>query len=198
MENYPDEFTMLYQRPQTDMAGKGRFRMVHTSPCIAFRICKPILSCTGVHLLGFRFCCFLCHLPAGEHCLPLAKGICQSCFVPNKTGSGKASVCVLLFNIPHAYFSPSSDCAEKLFDLVDSFAESAKRKAAVWPLQIILLILCPEITQNISRDVVEESTANKVRLPWVCFGLIPHLCPEYCWLYQERMTQRKSMGKIDV
>ncbi|XP_030632149.1 neurofibromin isoform X1 [Chanos chanos] len=73
VENYPDEFTMLYQRPQTDMA----------------------------------------------------------------------------------------DCAEKLFDLVDSFAESAKRKAAVWPLQIILLILCPEITQSISREVVEESKVNK-------------------------------------
>ncbi|KPP76712.1 hypothetical protein Z043_103921 [Scleropages formosus] len=56
---------------------------------------------------------------------------------------------------------PHTDCAEKLFDLVDSFAESAKRKAAVWPLQIILLILCPEITQNISREVVEESRVNK-------------------------------------
>uniref|UniRef100_A0A8C7WES6 Neurofibromin 1a n=1 Tax=Oncorhynchus mykiss TaxID=8022 RepID=A0A8C7WES6_ONCMY len=73
VENYPDEFTMLYQRPQTDMA----------------------------------------------------------------------------------------DAAERLFDLVDSFAESAKRKAAVWPLQIILLILCPEITHVISREVVEESKANK-------------------------------------
>ncbi|XP_039612599.1 neurofibromin isoform X2 [Polypterus senegalus] len=73
VENYPDEFTMLYQRPQSDMA----------------------------------------------------------------------------------------DCAEKLFDLVDSFAESAKRKAAVWPLQIILLILCPEIIQDISKDVVEDSKANK-------------------------------------
>ncbi|MBN3319931.1 NF1 protein, partial [Atractosteus spatula] len=73
VENYPDEFTMLYQRPQTDMA----------------------------------------------------------------------------------------DCAEKLFDLVDSFAESAKRKAAVWPLQIILLVLCPEITQDISKDVVEENRVNK-------------------------------------
>ncbi|XP_055736461.1 neurofibromin-like isoform X3 [Salvelinus fontinalis] len=73
VENYPDEFTMLYQRPQTDMA----------------------------------------------------------------------------------------DAAERLFDLVDSFAESAKRKAAVWPLQIILLILCPEITHIISREVVEESKANK-------------------------------------
>ncbi|KAM4566312.1 neurofibromin isoform 5-T6 [Odontesthes bonariensis] len=73
VENYPDEFTMLYQRPQTDMA----------------------------------------------------------------------------------------EAAEKLFDQVDSFAESAKRKAAVWPLQIILLILCPEITHTISKDTVEDSKANK-------------------------------------
>ncbi|XP_040192600.1 neurofibromin isoform X2 [Rana temporaria] len=73
VENYPDEFTKLYQRPQTDMA----------------------------------------------------------------------------------------DCAEKLFDLVDSFAESNKRKVAVWPLQIILLVLCPEIIQDISKDSVEESKLNK-------------------------------------
>lgn len=55
-----------------------------------------------------------------------------------------------------------TEAAEKLFDLVDSFAESAKRKAAVWPLQIILLILCPEITHTISKDTVEDSKANKV------------------------------------
>uniref|UniRef100_A0A8C7M0E3 Neurofibromin 1 n=1 Tax=Oncorhynchus kisutch TaxID=8019 RepID=A0A8C7M0E3_ONCKI len=78
VENYPDEFTTLYQRPQTDMAGQEQLRTL-----------------------------------------------------------------------------------KKLFDLVDSFAESAKRKAAVWPLQIILLILCPEITHVISREVVEESKANK-------------------------------------
>lgn len=65
-------------------------------------------------------------------------------------------VCVCLCALP-------LDAAERLFDLVDSFAESAKRKAAVWPLQIILLILCPEITHIISREVVEESKANKVR-----------------------------------
>ncbi|KAF6735969.1 Neurofibromin [Oryzias melastigma] len=53
------------------------------------------------------------------------------------------------------------EAAEKLFDLVDSFAESAKRKAAVWPLQIILLVLCPEITHTISKDTVEDSKANK-------------------------------------
>lgn len=55
-----------------------------------------------------------------------------------------------------------ADCAERLFDLVDSFAESAKRKAAVWPLQIILLILCPEITQSITKEVGGEEKANKV------------------------------------
>ncbi|XP_063511528.1 uncharacterized protein LOC129017577, partial [Pongo pygmaeus] len=55
------------------------------------------------------------------------------------------------------------ECAEKLFDLVDGFAESTKRKAAVWPPQIILLILCPEIIQDISKDVVDENNMNKVR-----------------------------------
>ncbi len=54
-----------------------------------------------------------------------------------------------------------SECAEKLFDLVDSFAESTKRKAAVWPLQIILLILCPDITQDMSRDTSDDSKDNK-------------------------------------
>uniref|UniRef100_A0A8C5N5E9 Neurofibromin n=1 Tax=Leptobrachium leishanense TaxID=445787 RepID=A0A8C5N5E9_9ANUR len=54
-----------------------------------------------------------------------------------------------------------ADCAEKLFDLVDSFAESNKRKVAVWPLQIILLVLCPEIIQDISKETVEESKMNK-------------------------------------
>uniref|UniRef100_A0A672MNZ6 Neurofibromin 1 n=2 Tax=Sinocyclocheilus grahami TaxID=75366 RepID=A0A672MNZ6_SINGR len=59
----------------------------------------------------------------------------------------------MLYQRPHA---DMADCAEKLFDLVDSFAESAKRKAAVWPLQIILLILCPEITQSITKEVGGE------------------------------------------
>ncbi|XP_039197194.1 neurofibromin isoform X2 [Crotalus tigris] len=54
-----------------------------------------------------------------------------------------------------------SDCAEKLFDLVDGFAESTKRKAAVWPLQIILLVLSPEIIQDIAKDLVEENKMNK-------------------------------------
>uniref|UniRef100_A0A8C4LYT1 Neurofibromin n=1 Tax=Equus asinus asinus TaxID=83772 RepID=A0A8C4LYT1_EQUAS len=63
-----------------------------------------------------------------------------------------------LYQIPQ---TDMAECAEKLFDLVDGFAESTKRKAAVWPLQIILLILCPEIIQDISKDVVDESNMNK-------------------------------------
>ena len=100
VENYPDEFTMLYQRPQADMAGR-------TPP------------------------------------------------PPTRTSSNQTSVqlrCVCV----------CAEAAEKLFDLVDTFAESTKRKAAVWPLQTILLILCPEITHTISKDTVEDSKVNKV------------------------------------
>ncbi|OWK14581.1 NF1, partial [Cervus elaphus hippelaphus] len=66
-----------------------------------------------------------------------------------------------LYQIPQ---TDMAECAEKLFDLVDGFAESTKRKAAVWPLQIILLILCPEIIQDISKDVVDENNMNKICL----------------------------------
>lgn len=113
VEHYPDEFTMLYQRPQADMAGKR-----HSHWC---------LNTCSLHLCVTSWQCI----------------------------SGQISVCFLCF----VY----TDCAERLFDLVDSFAESAKRKAAVWPLQIILLILCPEITQSITKEVGGEEKANKVR-----------------------------------
>ena len=36
-----------------------------------------------------------------------------------------------------------ADCCDKLFEQFNGFAESAKRKAAVWPLQMMLLVLCP-------------------------------------------------------
>ncbi|XP_045692031.1 neurofibromin isoform X4 [Phyllostomus hastatus] len=63
-----------------------------------------------------------------------------------------------LYQIPQ---TDMAECAEKLFDLVDGFAESTKRKAAVWPLQIILLILCPEVIQDITKDAVDENNMNK-------------------------------------
>ncbi len=36
-----------------------------------------------------------------------------------------------------------ADCCDKLFELFIIFAESPKKKAAVWPLQMMLLVLCP-------------------------------------------------------
>ncbi|KAK2156732.1 hypothetical protein LSH36_206g01021 [Paralvinella palmiformis] len=43
-----------------------------------------------------------------------------------------------------------ADCCDKLFELFNTFAiESNKRKAAVWPLQMMLLVLCPKILEEI-------------------------------------------------
>ncbi|XP_013775789.2 neurofibromin-like, partial [Limulus polyphemus] len=43
-----------------------------------------------------------------------------------------------------------ADCCDRLFELLDSFAENNnKRKASVWPLQIMLLVLCPKILEEI-------------------------------------------------
>ena len=45
--------------------------------------------------------------------------------------------------ISSPFFSTITDCCDKLFELFNSFAETNKRKAAVWPLQMMLLVLCP-------------------------------------------------------
>nr|XP_046916512.1 neurofibromin-like isoform X2 [Dermatophagoides farinae] len=43
-----------------------------------------------------------------------------------------------------------SDCCDKLFEHLDSYAENNnKRKNFVWPLQILLLLLCPKILEEI-------------------------------------------------
>ena len=45
-----------------------------------------------------------------------------------------------------------AECCEKLFELFNNFAaESNKRKGYVWPLQIMLLILCPKILEEIKN-----------------------------------------------
>ena len=45
-----------------------------------------------------------------------------------------------------------ADCCEKLCELFHTFAsESHKRKGYVWPLQIMLLILCPKILEEIKN-----------------------------------------------
>ncbi|XP_048582480.1 neurofibromin-like isoform X2 [Nematostella vectensis] len=62
--------------------------------------------------------------------------------------------------------SPSqelSDYAMRLFDHVNHFADSAKRKGSVWPLQIMLLILCPTLLQEIAtrEAIIDVTKVNK-------------------------------------
>jgi hypothetical protein len=39
------------------------------------------------------------------------------------------------------------DCCDKLFELYNGFAtENTRKKPVVWPLQMMLLVLCPVIT----------------------------------------------------
>ena len=71
---------------------------------------------------------------------------------------------------------------------MDGFAESTKRKAAVWPLQIILLILCPEIIQDISKDVVDENNINKVRRE----KLFP-LCSDVEMIFLKNFSFRRAV-----
>lgn len=42
-----------------------------------------------------------------------------------------------------------SKCCEQLFDILDTFADNKKGRAAVWPLQIMLLILSPKVMEEI-------------------------------------------------
>ena len=43
-----------------------------------------------------------------------------------------------------------AECCDKLFELFNSVAaDSNKKKGYVWPLQIMLLILCPKILEEI-------------------------------------------------
>lgn len=42
-----------------------------------------------------------------------------------------------------------SKCCEVLFDILDTFAENNKRRAAVWPLQIMLLVISPKVLEEI-------------------------------------------------
>ncbi|VDO69980.1 unnamed protein product [Schistosoma margrebowiei] len=45
-----------------------------------------------------------------------------------------------------------ADCCERLFDLFTSLcAESGRKKILVWPLQMMLLVLCPKILEEINN-----------------------------------------------
>uniref|UniRef100_A0A8C4PYS8 Uncharacterized protein n=1 Tax=Eptatretus burgeri TaxID=7764 RepID=A0A8C4PYS8_EPTBU len=45
-----------------------------------------------------------------------------------------------------------ADVAQRVFDAVDAFAESPKRRAAVWPLQMVLLVLCPDTLRELNGE----------------------------------------------
>ncbi len=51
-----------------------------------------------------------------------------------------------------------ADCCDKLFELFNTFADSPRKKAAVWPLQMMLLVLCP----------VSVSDLNQIDEVWRC------------------------------
>lgn len=63
--------------------------------------------------------------------------------------------------IHHLYFT---DLCEKLFDLLDGVAESNKRKVAIWPLQIMLLILNPVrfMFERCGNFCLQNGTLSKV------------------------------------
>ena len=70
-------------------------------------------------------------------------------------------------------FFSLAGCASMLFDLVDHFAESSKRKAAVWPLQIMLLILCPVRIQR--SDTSSLIAQHHVLFEEILVSVIPVL-----------------------
>ena len=43
------------------------------------------------------------------------------------------------------------DCCDKLFELFSTFADNPKKKAHVWPLQMMLLVLSPKILEEITN-----------------------------------------------
>ena len=40
-------------------------------------------------------------------------------------------------------FTYSTDCCDKLFDHLNVLTEGSRRRVQIWPLQMMLLILCP-------------------------------------------------------
>ena len=64
-----------------------------------------------------------------------------------------------------------SKCCEQLFDILDSFADNKKGRAAVWSLQIMLLILAPVSIYRVSRQndvrdilVARDSRNGRLRI----------------------------------
>ncbi|PSN44310.1 Neurofibromin [Blattella germanica] len=71
-------------------------------------------------------------------------------------------------------------CCEGLFDILDSFADNKKGRAAVWPLQIMLLVLSPALLFNpckpFSRgqNYVQQDIDLMIDCFVSCFRIKPH------------------------
>ncbi|XP_017785481.1 PREDICTED: neurofibromin isoform X3 [Nicrophorus vespilloides] len=72
-----------------------------------------------------------------------------------------------------------SKCCEQLFDILDTFADNKKGRAAVWPLQIMLLILSPKVLQEIINadsggPCSPRHSKKKTFIDSVRRGIAPH------------------------
>lgn len=56
---------------------------------------------------------------------------------------------------------------EILFDIFNSLADTTKRKAIFWPVQSMLIVLCPDImiSTSLSTSRVQNKKVNKKTLP---------------------------------
>ena len=73
-----------------------------------------------------------------------------------------------------------ADSCDRLFELLDNYSENNnKRKAVVWPLQIMLLVLCPKILEEIvNADAGAPCSPKHMRkrqfIDSVKKALVPH------------------------
>ncbi|XP_077535309.1 neurofibromin 1 isoform X3 [Haemaphysalis longicornis] len=72
-----------------------------------------------------------------------------------------------------------ADACDRMFDVLDSFAENNKRRAQAWPLQIMLLVLCPVILEEIvNADSGAPCSARHLKkrqfIDSVKKALVPH------------------------
>ncbi|KAK9758709.1 GTPase-activator protein for Ras-like GTPase [Popillia japonica] len=71
-------------------------------------------------------------------------------------------------------------CCEQLFDILDSYADNKKGRAAVWPLQIMLLILTPKVVEEIiisdsgGAPCSPKHTKKKMFVDSIRRGIGPH------------------------
>lgn len=86
-------------------------------------------------------------------------------------------------------------CCETLFDILEAHVESKKSRTSVWPLQIILLILCPKLLKEVvnaevllpchikkrqfldavKRNLTNTSSSNKTQTEWAAVTCV-RLC----------------------